>query len=410
MPRILKDQLDSALKRCKDSQDVAIEELSKYDVDRVSSKWRFGVWGNSSLKKKYDRFKDDLDQLDKLCLRMSFVQQTSSNLLRPENFKLIYERSDHQPGALLPLSDIWVAAGNYEESDQRRHADFVLEKKYSEVDVTSLCNILRQNSPSPGILPCLGYRQPLYNDTSPPYRSFLQLVMELPPITARQSLAHLLSTSAAPTLSARINLAKLLAQVVSNVHNMNLVHKSIRSRAILLIADQTDQSKSPRLFLQDWTFVRRQTAATSQNGTVDAWQRIIYEHPERQRSQDHYPETDYQPEHDIYSLGVVLMEIILWMPFVQPSDSSDLASELRVAKVYEDEALGLGEDVIPQRYAGDSQRLTKFPTVIRDVWLIIARRDVAAVNQDLGRIVLGCLEGQYASVQEVLGMLEKVKI
>lgn len=170
VPRILRHQLDSALNRCKVSQDAAIEELNKYDVDRVSSKWRFGAWGNSSLKKKYDRFKGDLEELDNLCLRMSFVQRTSSNLLRPEYFKLIHERTDHQPGALLPLSDIWVAAGNYEELDRRHRADFVLEKKYSEVDITLLCNILRQASSSPGILPCHGYRQPLYNDTSPPYR------------------------------------------------------------------------------------------------------------------------------------------------------------------------------------------------------------------------------------------------
>jgi hypothetical protein len=116
-------------------------------------------------------------------------------------------------------------------------------------------------------------------------------------------------------------LAKLLTQAVINLHSMNLVHKPIRSRAVLLVVNtdpnntnQTSppaQEPSPQLFLQDWTYVRSQTPATSQNGTSDAWQRLLYEHPERQRSRDHFPETDYQLKHEIYSLGVVFMEIFL---------------------------------------------------------------------------------------------------
>lgn len=371
------------------------------------------------MKKKFDKFKSDLDELDKLCLRMSFVQQTSSNLLRPEYFKLLHESVGHQPGGLLPLSDIWVATGNYEHQGQRRQDDYVLEKKFSEVDVTTLCNILRQASPSTGVLPCLGYRQPLYNDTSPPYRSFLQLIMELPSNTTRQSLAHKLYTETAPPLSDRLALAKLLIQAVINVHSMNLVHKSIRSHTILLVSNTTPttpvrtsspnqtSSSSTQLYLQDWTYVRRQTAATSQNGTTTAWQRTIYEHPARHLSLDHFPETAYEPLHDIYSLGVVLMEIFLWMPFVQPIALRK--DELRIASIYEEAALGLGEDVIPRRYKGNSQKLTRFPAAVRDVWVVIAGKDVSAVNRDVGSIVVGCLEGMYASAKDVLEAMEKVK-
>jgi hypothetical protein len=95
------------------------------------------------------------------------------------------------------------------------------------------------------------------------------------------------------------------------------------------------------------------------------------------------------------------------MSFLQPTD---IDSELRVATLYEETALGLGEDIIPQRYKGNNQKLTRYPEVIRDAWLIIAKRDLGAVNEELGRVVAGCLEGSYVPAQEVLKALEKVTV
>ncbi|KAF2655091.1 hypothetical protein K491DRAFT_693238 [Lophiostoma macrostomum CBS 122681] len=410
IPPNLKDELDASLERCKQSQDRAIKELEKYDPSRTFAKWAYGFAGKDSLRKKYDRFESDLNQVEKLCFRMNLVQQNSSNLLRPDYFKLVHETAESQPGETLPISDIWVAAGNYSDTGTRHDGDYVVEKKYVENDVRSLCDILRRASvPTPGILPCLGYRQPLYNDQSPPYRSFLQLIMELPADTDRQSLAYRLDTEAAPTLPDRLALAKDLVSAVNNVHRLKLVHKSIRSRAILLTTDRKPES-SYHIFLQDWTYVRTQTAATSQNGGEDAWQTRIYQHPERQHTADQWPEVAYEPKHDIYSLGVVLMEILLWTPFVERCDSANLHAELRVATLYQDTVLGMGEEIMPSRYKGNSQKLTRFPMVIRDVWTSIARNDVTRVNAELGDVVVACLEGGYASAQEVLEALSRVDV
>jgi serine/threonine protein kinase len=408
------------LHRCKGSQNTAIEELNKYDPERKLAKLTFGLWGSGNLRTKYDRFKSDLKDLDGLCLNMSVGQQRSPHLLPPDYFKLIHESHVGPPGGLLPLSDIWVARGNYEEASGRHHGDFVLENKYSEVDITSLCEVLRRDSSPPGILPCLGYRQPLYNDSSPPYRSFLQLVMKLQPNTHRQSLAHKLFTEVKPPLSNRLRLAKVLVQAVSNVHGLGLVHKSIRSRAILLLvgiehdqsihSSSSDQSLSPDIYLQDWTYVRREIAATSYNGTSDAWQRRIYEHPDRQCSPDHFPETEYLPKHDIYSLGVVLMEIFLWVPFVRPNDPKNFLVGSKVATIYEETALSFGEEKLPRRYKGNDQKLTRFPNIVRDVWTKIAKTDVSVVDKELGQIVLKCLEGQYDSARQVLEALANVKM
>lgn len=95
------------------------------------------------------------------------------------------------------------------------------------------------------------------------------------------------------------------------------------------------------------------------------------------------------------------------MSFVQPIALDK--DELRIASIYEEAALALDESVIPQRYRGNSQKLTRFPGVVRDVLVGIAGKDVSSVNVKVGSIVVGCLEGTYASVKDVLEAMEKVK-
>jgi len=59
-------------------------------------------------------------------------------------------------------------------------------------------------------------------------------------------------------------------------------------------------------------FVRKEDEASSRTGDDD-WEKNIYRHPERQGV---HPEVDFNMLHDIYSLGVVLLEIALWRSLV----------------------------------------------------------------------------------------------
>jgi hypothetical protein len=51
-----------------------------------------------------------------------------------------------------------------------------------------------------------------------------------------------------------------------------------------------------------------------------SWEKDLYRHPSRQGLQ---PEEDYVLQHDIYSLGVLLLEIGLWTSFVVQGSSPD---------------------------------------------------------------------------------------
>jgi len=55
------------------------------------------------------------------------------------------------------------------------------------------------------------------------------------------------------------------------------------------------------------------------------WPKRIYQHPERQ---DEYAEAAYEPRHDIYSLGVCMLEVLLWTPFVATCISGSKVCDL----------------------------------------------------------------------------------
>ena len=122
------------------------------------------------------------------------------------------------------------------------------------------------------------------------------------------------------SLTCRIQLAIRLATAVLYVHAAKLVHKNIRPENILLLETQGDNPmlKFPHAlgtsFLIGFDIIRKEDQASGRIGDED-FQKNIYRHPERQGM---HPESDFSMLHDIYSLGVVLLEIALWRSFVLP--------------------------------------------------------------------------------------------
>lgn len=119
-------------------------------------------------------------------------------------------------------------------------------------------------------------------------------------------------------INARIQLAKRLARTVFFVHSANFVHKNFRPETIILF-DHRDRFDDHRLsreigfpFLVGFQKIRLANGHTGYFGD-SAWEQNIYRHPSRQGE---FPEQAYSMQHDIYSLGVCLLEIALWKSFV----------------------------------------------------------------------------------------------
>jgi hypothetical protein len=196
------------------------------------------------------------------------------------------------------------------------------------------------------------------------------------------------------SLTCRVELAIRLATAVLYVHAAKLVHKNIRPENIILLEPH---SNDPKLqfpyslgtsFLMGFDFVRKEDETSSRTGDDD-WEKNIYRHPERQGI---HPEVDFNMLHDIYSLGVVLLEIALWRSFV-------------VLKVDQD-----GMKCIPNPHAckfiDRTTGTLKSPCDIRDIFVKKADEYIPLVLgekfRDVVLMCLNCLDGGFGDTTDLL--------
>lgn len=159
------------------------------------------------------------------------------------------------------------------------------------------------------------------------------------------------------SLSDRFRVALQLATSVSYIHTYGFVHKNIRPETVLIFQNQ----KSPlgASFLLGFEKFRFADGRTMLLGDC-VWEKNLYRHPRRQGLK---PEEDYTMQHDIYSLGVCLLEIGLWESFViyhneesHPTPSPALAilndpekDEIKNAFLVKDTLVSLAKQRLPSR-------------------------------------------------------------
>jgi hypothetical protein len=127
-----------------------------------------------------------------------------------------------------------------------------------------------------------------------------------------------------PSLNDRFSMAHSLALTVSNLHASAWVHKNIWSRGILLFLETSSGVSTAGLYeqrlstpspgnrivsyLSDWGYARSVSQGTYMVSDFEV-EPNFYRHPDRQGRPTH----QFSRLHDIYALGVVLLEIGLWV-------------------------------------------------------------------------------------------------
>jgi serine/threonine protein kinase len=212
-------------------------------------------------------------------------------------------------------------------------------------DVRKLSRILSKVDPATfGLLVCRGVITSSVKNPSPfisrEIATFKFLFM-IPPLIKNPKSLRALLIEADPLcpLNSRLDLAKQLTSSVLFVHGSQFVHKNIRPETIIIF--ESDSREIDSLFLVGFEKFRPVDGMTYRTSDGN-WQRDLCtyltspsqfcsrqdtnehftskdRHPTRQGTQ---PEEDYQMQHDIYSLGVVLLELGLWTSFITFSSPS----------------------------------------------------------------------------------------
>ncbi|KAH7408786.1 hypothetical protein DE146DRAFT_647191 [Phaeosphaeria sp. MPI-PUGE-AT-0046c] len=311
----------------------------------------------------------------------------SWNRYRPKS----YSRFSAHPDLLIGTAEI--IRNNYATS-----ISVLVEQKYIHdtntlSDVREVATIFASrsysNTSGGGILKCLGYRE---------QGPRAELIFELP-TAARQPRMLSEAIMSDPgeefnvghSLDSRYRLARQLCDTVFSVFTSGLVHKNLRTNTILLAVEDNESESSPTTptelgnpYLTTWTLLRKATGLTSgpgASGTIEDF----YRHPKRQGIQ---PEQRYNFGHDIYSLGVCLLEIGLWDPFFTSRSTVTLSA------LYRETAVHLR--LVEAEHVDVIERLT-WPAIVPKVLLHLAKSKIpqrmGIAYSELVVACLTCLEG-----------------
>ena len=194
---------------------------------------------------------------------------------------------------------------------------------------------------------CLGYFNDPKSRESDYRRGRLGFVFEKPtsPTASPISLRDLLKTRSKPLLTERVALAKVISKCLMALHSVNWLHKSLRSHNIIFFPETGDTINYSCPYLSGFgyarpTFREDLTEIPSQNPEYD-----MYRHPRTHGLGPWEGRQGFKRTFDIYSLGVVLVEIANWetidvvLKIADPSSLDDatlagIQQQLLEKKVY----------------------------------------------------------------------------
>ncbi|KAI0381133.1 prion-inhibition and propagation-domain-containing protein [Hypomontagnella monticulosa] len=203
---------------------------------------------------------------------------------------------------------VWVEWKSYDD------VDTVLAYHCIKDRIERLTTLLANNASKPEELrlpDALGY----IDDTSSKRFGIVFKSPGLESAPAPQSLYSVLQTTMKPSLTARVSMAQKLAGSLDYLHATNWLHKGLRSDNILFLEPPSLDLQS--FCLSGFDYSRPANPDEATEFPSDRREHDLYRHPDVQFDVPRDGEYGYKEKHDIYSLGVVLMEIGLWQPIHQ---------------------------------------------------------------------------------------------
>jgi hypothetical protein len=188
------------------------------------------------------------------------------------------------------------------------HSEVVRTQSSINSRVHQLASLLSSSGSNHlGTLPFKG----LIDQPSKSRHAFLFYFPAATEISAPESLHSVIETASSTSLwplATRFKIAQSIARSIGAFHADGWVHKSVRSQSVVFFKDRSDKHlllTSP--YLVDFEYSRPESGSTlllRDNNN----EKNLYRHPEIQD----VARSSFSKVHDLYSLGVVLLEIALW--------------------------------------------------------------------------------------------------
>ena len=200
------------------------------------------------------------------------------------------------------------------------------------------------------------------------------------PLQTPRSLRHILLADVARVpLNDWFDLARQLARSVFFIHTAKFVHKNLRPETILCFRDGLNNLGKP--FLVGFEKFRLDRGDTLKFGD-DVWERNLYRHPHRQGL---HLEESYVMQHDIYSLGVILLEIGLRTSFLDFHDNQDYSPSESCANL-------LLESHIQGHTSHEIETSPRYAFGVKENLIQLAESELpASMGPKFTQVVISCL-------------------
>ncbi|KAM0351146.1 hypothetical protein ACHAPU_002930 [Fusarium lateritium] len=184
---------------------------------------------------------------------------------------------------------------------------------------------------------------------------------------------RLLSRSVPDSLTERLTIARQLVTAVYYVHLYDFVHKNITPETILTLQRTGTGQDAMVVCLVGFQLIRNANGPT--NTSKENRKNSVYQHPSRMGS----AAVNFVMQHDIYSLGVCLLEVGLWGSFVEYGDdeTTEIADILRTA---EDDPTDLRPETIKKRLISLSRGQLRI--VMGDVYSKVVETCLTCLDKD----------------------------
>ncbi|KAI4267553.1 MAG: hypothetical protein LQ337_008295, partial [Flavoplaca oasis] len=243
-----------------------------------------------------------------------------------------------------------------------------------QLRVNQLANLLRTSGKnSVGSLECLGF-------VDQPDAGRYAFVYDFPKesdSTPPKSLYSAINEDPVWSLSARFNIASLLAMEIGGFHADGWVHKSLRSHSVVFFKSRDTEANllinTP--YLVGFEYSRPEEGPTT-GVRDDDKDRNLYQHPNLQAITG----DSFTKVHDLYSLGVVLLEVAVWCTASRIYD-----------KIYER---------APARSTISLTDPTRIdPRLMHQQYVKVAKAKIPyLMGEAYLKAVLACLESEYSNI------------